>query len=43
MTNQEIADMIKEILVDEYEKDPKDRSWSKVFGDLIDMLECAEE
>tara|TARA_R100000781_G_scaffold30140_2_gene22112 strand:+ start:1274 stop:1414 length:141 start_codon:yes stop_codon:yes gene_type:complete len=39
-TKQEIANTIKEIVVDEYEKDPQDRDWFAVFGDLIDQLEC---
>jgi len=39
-TKQEIANTIKEIVVDEYKKDPHDRDWSGVFGDLIDHLEC---
>ena len=36
---QQIADRIKEIVVDQYENDPADRQWYSVFGDLIDELE----
>ena len=39
MTKQEIADRLKEITVNEYEKDPKDRDWFVVIGELIDELE----
>ena len=37
--NQLIANVIKEILVDEYAKNPEDRDWTNVFGNLIDDLE----
>ena len=36
---QQIADRIKEIVVDQYENDPEDRQWHSAFGDLIDELE----
>ena len=39
MTKQQIADRLKEITVNEYEKDPKDRDWFGVIGELIDELE----
>jgi hypothetical protein len=38
MTKQQIADRLKELTVNEYEKDPKDRDWFGVIGELIDEL-----
>jgi len=42
LTHQEIADKLKEITVNEYEKEPKDRDWYYALGQLIDELECIE-
>ena len=39
MTNQEIANRIKELVVDQCEKEPQDRKWFSVLEDLIDELE----
>lgn len=39
MTPQEIADRLKEIVVNEYDKDSNDRDWFSVIGTLIDELE----
>tara|TARA_R110000772_G_scaffold87305_2_gene182207 strand:- start:416 stop:547 length:132 start_codon:yes stop_codon:yes gene_type:complete len=39
MTHQDIADKLKEIVVDELEKDVSDRDWFNVIGTLIDELE----
>lgn len=39
MTKQQIADRLKEITVNEYEKDPQDRDWFGSIGELIDELE----
>jgi hypothetical protein len=39
MTKQQIADRLKELTVNEYEKDPKDRDWFGAIGELIDELE----
>tara|TARA_R110000744_G_scaffold210064_2_gene329115 strand:+ start:218 stop:349 length:132 start_codon:yes stop_codon:yes gene_type:complete len=42
MTNQEIADQLKEIVVNQYSKEPEDRDWYAELGDLIDTLENTE-
>ena len=39
MTHQDIADKLKEIVVNEFEKDVSDRDWFNVIGTLIDELE----
>tara|TARA_R110000782_G_scaffold210210_1_gene298324 strand:+ start:1006 stop:1134 length:129 start_codon:yes stop_codon:yes gene_type:complete len=39
MTHQEIADRLKEIVVDELEKDCDARDWYSVIGTLVDELE----
>jgi hypothetical protein len=39
LIKQQIADRIKEIVVDQYENDPEDRQWYSALGDLIDELE----
>ena len=39
MTKQQIADRLKELTVNEYEKDPEDRDWFGAIGELIDELE----
>ena len=39
MTHQDIADKLKEIVVNECEKDVSDRDWFNVIGTLIDELE----
>ena len=39
MTKQEIIDQIKEIVVNQCEKDPEDRDIFAAFGALIDKIE----
>ena len=39
MTKQDIIDHIKEIVVDQCEKDPEDRDIFAAFGALIDKIE----
>jgi len=39
MTKQDIIDQIKEIVVDQCEKDPEDRDIFAAFGALIDKIE----
>jgi len=39
MTKQDIIDQIKEIVVDQCERDPDQRQWFAAFGDLIDKIE----
>ena len=39
MTNQEMANRIKELVVDQCRKEPRDRKWISVLDDLIDELE----
>lgn len=41
MTKQEIIDQIKEIVVNQCEKDPADRDWFASFGALIDKIEAS--
>jgi hypothetical protein len=43
MTKQEIIDQIKEIVVNQCEKDPEDRDWFASFGALIDKIEDSIE
>lgn len=43
MTKQQIADRLKEITVNEYEKDLEDRDWFGAIGELIDELEGWEK
>jgi hypothetical protein len=43
MTKQEIIDQIKEIVVNQCEKDPADRDWFASFGALIDKIEASIE
>ncbi len=42
LTHQEIADKLKEITVNQYEKEPKERDWYLSLGVLIDELEGVE-
>tara|TARA_R110002096_G_scaffold349153_1_gene542270 strand:- start:75 stop:218 length:144 start_codon:yes stop_codon:yes gene_type:complete len=39
MTKQDIIDQIKEIIVDQCEKEPEDRDIFAAFGALIDKIE----
>ena len=39
MTKQDIVDAIKEIIVEQCEKDPEDRDIFAAFGALIDKIE----
>ena len=42
MTHQEIADQLKDIVVEQYGKEPEDRDWYVAIGELIDELEKQE-
>jgi hypothetical protein len=42
MTYQEIADQLKDIVVEQYAKQPEDRDWYVAIGELIDELEKQE-
>ena len=41
MTKQDIIDQIKEIVVEQYKKEPEDQDWFAEFGALIDKIEAS--
>lgn len=42
VTYQDIADELKEIVVEQYAKEPSKRDWYAKLGELIDNLEALQ-